>query len=219
MSEILNIGDYIGEFEISSTRGRLNFSEFNANNWVILLALPIELETQNEKDLISFSNQDEYFRLQQTKILGYSIRPQNELISWIDGLSMRATNVHSIPVISDPEFFLTPRLGIKHMRKKDITDEIFVIDPAGRIRQILSQYEDSSRSMRKIKRALAKIQNKDKGLPRAQRNAFVPVASKNAPAKKKQNPPTKTVDNTKKRKRIVKKTITEVPKFKDNNTK
>ncbi|MCC7453306.1 MAG: hypothetical protein IT222_04000, partial [Crocinitomix sp.] len=88
-----------------------------------------------------------------------------------------------------------------------------------RIRQILSQYEDSSRSMRKIKRALAKIQNKDKGLPRAQRNAFVPVASKNAPAKKKQNPPTKTVDNTKKRKRIVKKTITEVPKFKDNNTK
>jgi peroxiredoxin (alkyl hydroperoxide reductase subunit C) len=215
MSEILNIGDYIGEFEITSTHGRLNFSEFNADSWVILLALPIELETQNEKDLISYSNQEEYFRLQQTKILGYSVRPQNELVPWIDGLSMRATNVHSIPIICDPEYFLTPRLGIKHMRKQDITDEIFVIDPAGRIRQILSQYEDSSRSMRKIKRALAKIQNKDKGLPRAQRNAFVPVAPKVTPSKKKQNP---TPSNqAKKRKRIVKKTIIEVPKFKDNS--
>jgi alkyl hydroperoxide reductase subunit AhpC len=217
MSEILNIGDYIGEFEIASTHGRLNFSEFNANNWVILLALPIELETQNEKDLISFSNQDEYFRLQQTKILGYSVRPQNELVPWIDGLSMRATNVHSIPIISDPEYFLTPRLGIKHMRKQDITDEIFVIDPTGRIRQILSQYEDSSRGMRKIKRALAKIQNSDKGLPRSQRNTFVPVASDKSSSKKKQIPPKKTVDTTKKRKRIVKKTIIEVPKFKDNS--
>ncbi len=215
MSEILNIGDYIGEFEIASTHGRLNFSEFNADNWVILLALPIELETQNEKDLISYSNQEEYFRLQQTKILGYSVRPQNELVPWIDGLSMRATNVHSIPVICDPEYFLTPRLGIKHMRKQDITDEIFVIDPAGRIRQILSQYEDSSRSMRKIKRALAKIQNKDKGLPRSQRNTFVPVAPKVTPAKKKQN--VTAPNHSKKRKRIVKKTIIEVPKFKDNS--
>lgn len=216
MSEILNIGDYIGEFEITSTHGRLNFSEFNADSWVILLALPIELETQNEKDLISYSNQEEYFRLQQTKILGYSVRPQNELVPWIDGLSMRATNVHSIPIICDPEYFLTPRLGIKHMRKQDITDEIFVIDPAGRIRQILSQYEDSSRSMRKIKRALAKIQNKDKGLPRAQRNTFVPVAPKATPSKKKQNPAPS--NQSKKRKRIVKKTIIEVPKFKDNNS-
>jgi peroxiredoxin (alkyl hydroperoxide reductase subunit C) len=215
MNEILNIGDYIGEFEITSTHGRLNFSEFNADSWVILLALPIELETQNEKDLISYSNQEEYFRLQQTKILGYSVRPQNELVPWIDGLSMRSTNVHSIPIICDPEYFLTPRLGIKHMRKQDITDEIFVIDPAGRIRQILSQYEDSSRSMRKIKRALAKIQNKDKGLPRAQRNTFVPVSPKVAPSKKKQNPAPS--NQSKKRKRIVKKTIIEVPKFKDNN--
>ena len=157
------IGDMAPDFEAVTTTGKLKFSEFNKDKWVILFSHPADFTPVCTTELSEFARQQDYFTSQNTKLIGLSIDSIHSHIAWVNNVKEKLGVLMDFPIIADIDMHVAKLYGMLQPGESETAAvrAVFFIDPTGKIRLIMYYPLNIGRNMDEIKRALLALQTSD----------------------------------------------------------
>lgn len=157
------IGDMAPDFEAVTTTGKIKFSEFIKDKWVILFSHPADFTPECTTVLSEFARQQDYFTEQDTKLIGLSIDSIHSHIAWVDNVKEKLGVLMNFPIIADIDMHVSKLYGMLQPGESETAAvrAVFFIDPKGKIRLIMFYPLNIGRNMDEIKRVLLALQTSE----------------------------------------------------------
>jgi peroxiredoxin (alkyl hydroperoxide reductase subunit C) len=157
------IGDMAPDFEAVTTTGKIKFSEFNKDKWVILFSHPADFTPVCTTELSEFARQQDYFTSQNTKLIGLSIDSIHSHMAWVHNVKEKLGVLMNFPIIADIDMHVAKLYGMLQPGESQTAAvrAVFFIDPTGKIRLIMYYPLNVGRNMDEIKRVLLALQTSD----------------------------------------------------------
>ena len=157
------IGDKAPEFEATTTKGPLKFSDFNKGSWVIMFSHPADFTPVCTTELTEFARQKDFFTSMNTKLIGLSIDSIHSHLAWVNNVKEKLGVYMDFPIIADLDMSVAKKYGMLHPGESvtAAVRAVFFIDPDGIIRLILYYPLNVGRNMDEIKRVLVALQTAD----------------------------------------------------------
>lgn len=157
------IGDMAPDFEAITTTGKIKFSEFIKDKWVILFSHPADFTPVCTTELSEFARQQDYFTEQKTKLIGLSIDSIHSHIAWVHNVKENLGVLMDFPIIADIDMHVAKLYGMLQPGESETAAvrAVFFIDPKGKIRLIMYYPLNIGRNMDEIKRVLLALQTSD----------------------------------------------------------
>lgn len=158
------IGDQAPDFEAVTTTGKLKFSDYNKDSWVIMFSHPADFTPVCTTELSAFATEEDYFASKNTKLLGLSIDSIHSHVAWVNNVKKNMGILMKFPIIADIDMKVAKLYGMLQPGESETAAvrAVFFIDPTGRIRLIMYYPLNVGRNMAEIKRVLAALQTSDK---------------------------------------------------------
>lgn len=158
------IGDQAPDFEAMTTQGKLKFSDYNKDSWVILFSHPADFTPVCTTELSAFAQEEEYFASKNTKLTGLSIDSIHSHVAWVNNVKKNMGILMKFPIIADIDMKVAKLYGMLQPGESETAAvrAVFFIDPAGKIRLIMYYPLNVGRNMDEIKRVLDALQTSDK---------------------------------------------------------
>lgn len=168
MSEQINsmprIGDIAPDFEAVTTTGKLKFSDYNADKWVIFFSHPADFTPVCTTEMTGFANEQEsFFDTHNCNLLGLSIDSIHSHIAWVDNVRKNSGVLFKFPIVADIDMSVSKLWGMLQPGESETAAvrAVFFIDPTGKIRLIMYYPLNVGRNMEEIKRCLLALQTSD----------------------------------------------------------
>jgi peroxiredoxin 2/4 len=168
MSEIMNqmprIGDTAPDFEAITTTGKLKFSDYNKDSWVIFFSHPADFTPVCTTEMSGFAmEQDSFFTKHNCKLLGLSIDSIHSHIAWVDNVRKNTGVFFKFPIVADIDMSVSKLWGMLQPGESETAAvrAVFFIDPTGKIRLMMYYPLSVGRNMDEIKRVLLALQTVD----------------------------------------------------------
>jgi len=160
---IPRIGERAPDFEADTTKGKLRFSEFNKDNWVILFSHPADFTPVCTTELSAFAVDKDFFAARNTKLIGLSIDSIHSHLAWVNNVREKTGVYMDFPIIADLDMKVSELYGMIHPSEETTAAvrAVFFIDPKGVIRMIQYYPLSVGRNMEEIKRSLVALQTVD----------------------------------------------------------
>lgn len=157
------IGDMAPDFDATTTTGKIKFSEFNKDKWVILFSHPADFTPVCTTELSEFARQEDYFTSQNTKLIGLSIDSIHSHMAWVHNVKEKLGVLMNFPIIADIDMHVAKLYGMLQPGESQTAAvrAVFFIDPTGKIRLIMYYPLNVGRNMEEIKRVLLALQTSD----------------------------------------------------------
>lgn len=157
------IGDMAPDFEAMTTIGPLKFSEYNKDSWVILFSHPADFTPVCTTEMSAFAQEEEYFKLQNAKLMGLSIDSIHSHVAWVNNVKKNMGILMKFPIIADIDMKVAKLYGMLQPGESETAAvrAVFFIDPTGKIRLIMYYPLNVGRNMEEIKRVLTALQTSD----------------------------------------------------------
>ncbi|NCT10185.1 MAG: peroxiredoxin [Flavobacteriia bacterium] len=157
------IGDMAPDFDATTTTGKLKFSEFNKDKWVILFSHPADFTPVCTTELSEFARQQDYFTAQNTKLIGLSIDSIHSHMAWVHNVKEKLGVLMNFPIIADIDMHVAKLYGMLQPGESQTAAvrAVFFIDPTGKIRLIMYYPLNVGRNMDEVKRVLLALQTSD----------------------------------------------------------
>jgi len=158
------IGDNAPDFEAKTTTGKLIFSEFAENEWVILFSHPADFTPVCTTELSEFAKRKKEFEALHTKLIGLSIDSIHSHLAWVNNVEEKTGVYLDFPIIADIDMKVAKMYGMLQPNESETeaVRAIFIIDPLLKIRLIMYYPLNVGRNMDEILRALEALQIADK---------------------------------------------------------
>lgn len=158
------IGDQAPDFEVVTTTGKLKFSDYNKDSWIIMFSHPADFTPVCTTELSAFATEEDYFASKNTKLLGLSIDSIHSHVAWVNNVKKNLGILMKFPIIADIDMKVAKLYGMLQPGESETAAvrAVFFIDPTGRIRLIMYYPLNVGRNMAEIKRVLAALQTSDK---------------------------------------------------------
>lgn len=187
------IGDMAPDFEALTTIGKLKFSDYNKDSWVILFSHPADFTPVCTTEMSAFAQEEEYFRSKNAKLMGLSIDSIHSHVAWVNNVKKNMGILMKFPIVADIDMKVAKLYGMLQPGESETAAvrAVFFIDPTGKIRLIMYYPLNVGRNMEEIKRVLDALQTSDKN------KVAMPLNWK--PGDKVIVPPPKTVEEMEER--------------------
>lgn len=158
------IGDQAPDFEALTTTGKLKFSDYNKDSWVIMFSHPADFTPVCTTELSAFATEEEYFASKHTKLIGLSIDSIHSHVAWVNNVKKNLGILMKFPIIADIDMKVAKLYGMLQPGESETAAvrAVFFIDPTGKIRLIMYYPLNVGRNMHEIKRVLEALQTSDK---------------------------------------------------------
>lgn len=158
------IGDAAPDFDALTTIGKLKFSEYCKDSWVILFSHPADFTPVCTTELTGFANEQEYFARKNTKLIGLSIDSIHSHIAWVNNVREKTGVYMRFPIIADIDMKVAKLYGMLQPGESETAAvrAVFIIDPKGMIRLVMYYPMNVGRNMEEIKRTLEALQTSAK---------------------------------------------------------
>ncbi len=158
------IGDMAPDFDALTTTGKLKFSEYCKDSWVILFSHPADFTPVCTTELTGFANEQDYFTKKNTKLLGLSIDSIHSHIAWVNNVREKTGVYMRFPIIADIDMKVAKLYGMLQPGESETAAvrAVFIIDPKGMIRLVMYYPMNVGRNMEEIKRTLEALQTSAK---------------------------------------------------------
>lgn len=158
------IGDAAPDFDALTTIGKLKFSEYCKDSWVILFSHPADFTPVCTTELTGFANEQEYFGRKNTKLIGLSIDSIHSHIAWVNNVREKTGVYMRFPIIADIDMKVAKLYGMLQPGESETAAvrAVFIIDPKGMIRLVMYYPMNVGRNMEEIKRTLEALQTSAK---------------------------------------------------------
>ncbi|MCF4101139.1 peroxiredoxin [Gillisia sp. M10.2A] len=158
------IGDDAPDFEAVTTAGKIIFSEFGGDKWVVLFSHPADFTPVCTTELSGFAERKEEFEALNTKLIGLSIDSIHSHLAWVNNVHEKTGVYLDFPIIADIDMKVAKLYGMLQPNESETAAvrAVFFIDPYMKIRLIMYYPLNVGRNMDEILRALEALQVSDK---------------------------------------------------------
>jgi alkyl hydroperoxide reductase subunit AhpC len=159
----LQLGDIAPDFEQDSTHGRVHFHDWLGGSWAVLFSHPKNFTPVCTTELGEVARLRPEWEQRQVKVIGLSVDPVEAHRKWEDDIAETQGQKLYFPMLADSDGAVARRYGMIH-EKSDPTltvRAVFVIDPAKKVRLILTYPPSTGRNFSEILRAIDSLQLTD----------------------------------------------------------
>ena len=162
-SAMPRIGDLAPDFETVTTTGKMKFSDFNKESWVVFFSHPADFTPVCTTEMMGFSKEHDFFRQHNAKLLGLSIDSIHAHMGWVNNVKQNTGVLFDFPIIADIDMSVSKSYGMLQPGESETAAvrAVFFIDPKGKIRLIMYYPLNVGRNMAEIKRVLVALQTSD----------------------------------------------------------
>lgn len=158
------IGDLAPDFDALTTQGRIQFSEFNKEKWVVLFSHPADFTPVCTTELSQFAENEPKFQALNTKLIGLSIDSIHSHIAWVNNVKEKLGVEMKFPLIADIDMKVAKLYGMLQPGESETAAvrAVFFIDPSTKIRLIMYYPLNVGRNIDEVFRVLTALQVSDK---------------------------------------------------------
>ncbi len=156
----LKIGEHVPNFETVTTHGKLLFSDYNRDHWVVLFSHPADFTPVCTTEFIGFAQKQEEFEKRGVKLLGLSIDSVFSHIAWLRHIEKNFDVKIKFPVIADLSMDVAKKFNMIHpaISSTHAVRSVFIIDPEGRLQASLTYPSSLGRNIDEIIRMIDSLQ-------------------------------------------------------------
>ncbi|OWQ90561.1 peroxiredoxin [Sphingopyxis witflariensis] len=159
----LQLGQIAPDFEQDSTHGRISFHTWLGPSWGVLFSHPKNFTPVCTTELGEVARLRPEWDRRGVKPIGLSVDPVEAHHKWEADIEETQKAKPDFPMIADPDGRVSALYGMIHPESDPILTvrSVFVIDPAKKIRLILTYPPSTGRNFHEILRAIDSLQLTD----------------------------------------------------------
>lgn len=159
----LRLGDIAPDFTQDTTEGTINFHEWAGDQWVVLFSHPADFTPVCTTELGRTAALKGEFEKRNVKAIALSIDTVEDHKAWSGDIEETQGTAVNFPIIGDPDKKVATLYDMMHPNA-DATHtvrSVFVIDPAKKIRMMLTYPASTGRNFTEILRVIDSLQLTD----------------------------------------------------------
>ena len=156
----LRLMDTTPDFTAETTEGTIQFHEWLGDSWGILFSHPADYTPVCTTELGTASKYKEQFNARNVKIIAVSVDPLDSHDGWISDINETQHTTVNLPIIADPDRNIATLYDMIHPNAGDAMTvrSVFIIDPAKKIRLMLTYPASCGRNFDEILRTVDSLQ-------------------------------------------------------------
>lgn len=158
------IGDIAPDFEAMTTKGKIKFSEYAQDKWVVMFSHPADFTPVCTTEMSGFAIRKPEFDALNTELMGLSIDSIHAHLGWVANVKEKTGVYFDFPIIADIDMKVSKLYGMLQPNESETAAvrAVFFIDPSKKIRLIMYYPLNVGRNMDEILRVLEALQVSDK---------------------------------------------------------
>ncbi|GAA4032480.1 peroxiredoxin [Actimicrobium antarcticum] len=159
----LRLGDVAPDFEQDSSIGRLKFHDWAGKSWVVLFSHPADFTPVCTTELGLTAKLKPEFDKRNVKAIALSVDAADRHVQWIKDIEETQKTVVGFPVIADADKSVSTLYDMIHPNQSETMTvrALFVIDPAKKIRLMMTYPMSTGRNFDEVLRVIDALQLTD----------------------------------------------------------
>lgn len=160
----LRLGDTAPDFEQDSSQGPIRFHQWLGDSWGVLYSHPADFTPVCTTELGRTAALHDAFARRNVKVIALSVDPVDAHTRWIDDIQDTQNVQLNFPILADADRKVSLLYDLIHPAASTThtVRAVFVIDPAKKIRLILTYPASTGRNFDEILRAIDSLQRTDR---------------------------------------------------------
>jgi alkyl hydroperoxide reductase subunit AhpC len=159
----LRLGDLAPDFEQNSSQGPIRFHEWLGDKWAVLFSHPADFTPVCTTELGLTAKLGDEFAKRGVKVIALSVDPVESHVKWIDDINSTQHATVNFPIIADADRKVSLLYDLIHPNASVTATvrSLFVIDPARKIRLVITYPASTGRNFDEILRVIDSLQLTD----------------------------------------------------------
>ena len=159
----LRLGDIAPDFTADTTQGNLSFHEWKGDSWAVLFSHPKDFTPVCTTELGTVAKLKPEWDKRNVKPIGLSVDPVDSHKQWEGDIEETQGQAVNFPVIADPDRSVADLYDMIHPNASDTMTvrSVFIIDPANKVRLILTYPASTGRNFDELLRVIDSLQLTD----------------------------------------------------------
>lgn len=160
----LHIGDIAPNFTVATTTGAINLHEWADNSWVFFFSHPADFTPVCTTEMGMTAKLAAEFEKRNVKPLGLSTDTVEEHLEWVKDVDETQGVTLSFPIVADPDLEIAKLYDMIHPDQSETAAvrSVFIIDPAKKIRLVMTYPMSVGRNFDEILRVIDSLQLSDR---------------------------------------------------------
>ncbi|MEO5765983.1 MAG: peroxiredoxin [Casimicrobiaceae bacterium] len=156
----IRLGDVAPDFEQDSSEGRISFHEWLGNSWGVLFSHPADFTPVCTTELGMTAKLKDEFAKRSVKIIALSVDPVESHKKWIEDINDTQKTKVNFPILADADRKVSQLYDMIHPNASATLTvrSVFIIDPAKKVRLMLTYPASTGRNFDEILRVIDSIQ-------------------------------------------------------------
>ncbi len=159
----LHLGDIAPDFEQDSSLGRIQFHSWLAESWAVLFSHPADFTPVCTTELGLTARSKDEFAKRVVKVIALSVDPVESHKKWIEDIESSQQARVDFPILADADRKVSELYDLIHPNASATATvrSLFIIDPAKKIRLIITYPVSTGRNFDEILRVIDSLQLTD----------------------------------------------------------
>ena len=159
----LRLGDEAPNFTAVTTDGDIDFHQWKADSWAVFFSHPADYTPVCTTELGRTAALKDGFAARNTKVIALSVDSVEDHKGWAPDIADATGTELNFPIIADPDKSISELYDMIHPGEGDTSTvrSVFVIDPANKIRLMLTYPKSTGRNFDEILRVIDSLQLTD----------------------------------------------------------
>lgn len=160
----LRLGDTAPDFEQQSSIGTLRLYDYLGDNWGVLFSHPADFTPVCTTELGYTAKLADEFAKRGVKVLALSVDDESSHKQWIDDINDTQSTRVNFPILADADRRVSELYDMIHPNANATLTvrSVFIIDPAKKVRLIITYPASTGRNFDEILRVIDSLQLTDK---------------------------------------------------------
>jgi alkyl hydroperoxide reductase subunit AhpC len=156
----LRLGDLAPDFEQQSSEGPIRFHQWLGDSWGVLFSHPADFTPVCTTELGLTAKLKDEFARRNVKVIALSVDPVDSHRKWINDINSTQNTVVNFPIIADADRKVSQLYDLIHPNASTTATvrSLFVIDPARKIRLVITYPASTGRNFDEILRVIDSLQ-------------------------------------------------------------
>jgi thioredoxin-dependent peroxiredoxin len=156
----LRLGDTAPDFTQQSSLGEIRFHQWLGDSWGVLFSHPADFTPVCTTELGLTAKLKDEFAKRNVKVIALSVDPVDSHQKWIHDINTTQKTVVGFPIIADADRKVSQLYDLIHPNASTTATvrSLFIIDPAKKIRLIITYPASTGRNFDEILRVIDSLQ-------------------------------------------------------------
>jgi len=156
----LRLGDLAPDFEQASTEGLISFHQWLGDSWGVLFSHPADFTPVCTTELGRTAKLKDEFSRRNVKAIALSVDPLDKHLAWITDINDTQGTEVNFPILADSDRRVSELYDLIHPNASATLTvrSLFIIDPAKKVRLIITYPASTGRNFNEILRVIDSLQ-------------------------------------------------------------